>query len=157
MSNNLCLQVMDRNDCCCKPFVQHGLHLCVMLIICHILICRSIQIILTEENSNVNKHQSANAPTNMIIRWTTFDSNNCKFSELQWVFTVAVQNCFNSATVEGFRRWPDCLRSCHCISFRYKSELWLSHSYTLIWFLLRHSVWTVWSVFFRFLCVVVEV
>lgn len=35
------------------------------------------------------KHQSTNAPTNIIIRWTTLDCNNFHFSELQRVFTVA--------------------------------------------------------------------
>ncbi len=31
----------------------------------------------------------------------------------------SLQNCFNSATLEGFRAWMDCLRSCHSISIRF--------------------------------------
>ncbi len=49
------------------------------------------------------------------------------------------QNCFNSATLEGFQAWKDCLRSCHSILIRFKSSLWLGHSKTLIFFLLSHS------------------
>ncbi len=51
----------------------------------------------------------------------------------------SLQNCFNSATLEGFRAWMDCLRSCHSISIRFKSGLWLGHSKTLILFFLSHS------------------
>ncbi len=51
----------------------------------------------------------------------------------------SLQNCFNSATLEGFEAWNDCLRSCHSISIRFKSGLWLGHSKTLILFFLSHS------------------
>ncbi len=51
----------------------------------------------------------------------------------------SLQNCFNSATLEGFRAWMDCLRSCHSISIGFKSGLWLGHSKTLILFFLSHS------------------
>ncbi len=51
----------------------------------------------------------------------------------------SVQNCFNSATLEGFRAWMDCLRSCHSISIGFKSGLWFGHSKTLILFFLSHS------------------
>ncbi len=65
----------------------------------------------------------------------------------QWVFHIAVdefwpnslQNCFNSATLEGFRAWMDCLRSCHSISIGFKSRLWLGQSKTLILFFWSHS------------------
>ncbi len=36
----------------------------------------------------------------------------------------SLQNCFNSATLEGFQAWKDCLRSCHSISIKFKSGLW---------------------------------
>ncbi len=51
----------------------------------------------------------------------------------------SLQNCFNSATLEVLRAWKDCLRSCHSISIGVKSGLWLSHSKTLISFLLSYS------------------
>ncbi len=51
----------------------------------------------------------------------------------------SVQNCFSSATLEGFWAWKDCLRSCHSISIGYESGLWLGHSKTLILFFLSHS------------------
>ncbi len=51
----------------------------------------------------------------------------------------SLQNCFNSATLEGFRAWMDCLKSCHSISIRFKSGLWLGHSKTLILLFLSHS------------------
>ncbi len=51
----------------------------------------------------------------------------------------SLQDCFNSATLEGFRAWMDCLRSCHCISIGFKSGLWLGHSKTLNLFFLSHS------------------
>ncbi len=51
----------------------------------------------------------------------------------------SLQNCFNSATLEGFQAWMDCLRSCHNISTGFKSGLWFGHSKTLILFLLSHS------------------
>ncbi len=51
----------------------------------------------------------------------------------------SLQNCFNSATLEGFWAWMDCLRSCHIISIGFKSRLWLGHSKTLILFFLSHS------------------
>ncbi len=51
----------------------------------------------------------------------------------------SLQNCFNSATLEGFQSWMDCLRSCHSILFGFKSGLWLGHSKTLILFFLSHS------------------
>ncbi len=35
----------------------------------------------------------------------------------------SLQNCFNSATLEGFQAWKDCLRSCHSISIGFKSGL----------------------------------
>ncbi len=51
----------------------------------------------------------------------------------------SLQNCFNSATLEGFQAWKDCLRSCHSISIRFKSGLWFGHSKTLILCFLSHS------------------
>ena len=51
----------------------------------------------------------------------------------------SLQNCFNSATLEGFRAWTACLRSCHSISIGFRSGLWLDHSRTFILFLLSHS------------------
>ncbi len=51
----------------------------------------------------------------------------------------SLQNCFNSATLEGFRAWMDCLRSSHTISIEFKSGLWFGHSKTLILFFLSHS------------------
>ncbi len=51
----------------------------------------------------------------------------------------SLQNCFNSATLEGFLAWMDCLRSCHSISIGFKSGLWFGHSKTLILFFLSHS------------------
>ncbi len=51
----------------------------------------------------------------------------------------SLQNCFNSATLEGFRAWMDCLRSYHSISIGFKPRLWLDHSKTLILFFLSHS------------------
>lgn len=43
-----------------------------------------------------------------------------------WILAhSSLQNCFNSATLEGFRAWKDCLRSCHSISIGF---VW-----TLIW------------------------
>ncbi len=51
----------------------------------------------------------------------------------------SLQNCFNSATLEGFQAWKDSLRSCHSISIGFKSRLWLGHSKTLILFFLSHS------------------
>ncbi len=51
----------------------------------------------------------------------------------------SLQNCFNSATVEGFQAWMDCLRSCHIISIGFKSRHWLGQSKTLILFFLSHS------------------
>ncbi len=44
----------------------------------------------------------------------------------------SLQNFFNSAILEGFQTWKDCLRSCHSISIGFKSGLWLGHSKTLI-------------------------
>ncbi len=38
----------------------------------------------------------------------------------------SLQNCFNSATLEGFQAWMDCLRSCHNISIGFKFGLWLN-------------------------------
>ncbi len=52
---------------------------------------------------------------------------------------ASLQNCFNSATLEGFRAWMYCLRSCHSISIGFKSGLWLGHSKTIILFFLSHS------------------
>ncbi len=37
----------------------------------------------------------------------------------------SLQYCFNSATLEGFKAWMDCLSSCHSISIGFKSGLWL--------------------------------
>ncbi len=51
----------------------------------------------------------------------------------------SLQNCFNSATLEGFQAWMDCLRSCHSISIGFKSRLWLGNSKFLILFILSHS------------------
>ncbi len=52
----------------------------------------------------------------------------------------SLHNCFNSATLEGFfQAWKDCIRSCHGISIRIKSGLWLGHSKTFILFFLSHS------------------
>ncbi len=51
----------------------------------------------------------------------------------------SLQNCFNSATLEGFRVWMYCLRSCQSISIGFKSGLWFVHSKTLILFFLSHS------------------
>ncbi len=51
----------------------------------------------------------------------------------------SLQNCFNSATLEGFQAWKDCLRSCHSIPIGFKSGLWLGHSKTLILFFWSHS------------------
>ncbi len=51
----------------------------------------------------------------------------------------SLQNCFNTGTLESFRAWMDCLRSCHSISIGFKSWLWLGHSKTLILFFLSHS------------------
>ncbi len=39
----------------------------------------------------------------------------------------SLQNCFNSATLEGFRAGMDCLRSCHRIWIGLKPGLWLGH------------------------------
>ncbi len=50
-----------------------------------------------------------------------------------------LQNCFISAPLEGLQVWKDCLMSCHSISIRFKSGLWLSHSKILIMFFLSHS------------------
>ncbi len=44
-----------------------------------------------------------------------------------------MQNCFNSATLEGFQAWNDCLRSCHSISIRFEPGLWLDHSKTFFY------------------------
>ncbi len=35
-----------------------------------------------------------------------------------------LHNCFNSATLEGFRAWMDSLRSCHSISIGFKTLIW---------------------------------
>ncbi len=43
----------------------------------------------------------------------------------------SLQNCFNSATLEGSRAWMDCLRSSHNYSIRFKPVLWLGHSKNL--------------------------
>ncbi len=52
-----------------------------------------------------------------------------------WILAPSsLQNCFNSATLEGFKAWKNCLRSCHSISIRFKPRLWLGHSKTLILF-----------------------
>ncbi len=48
-----------------------------------------------------------------------------------WILAhSSLQNCFNSATLEGFRAWMDWLRSCHSISIGFKPGLWLGHSKT---------------------------
>ena len=61
----------------------------------------------------------------------------------QWVCHIAVggilahsslQNCFNSASLEGFQAWTAYLRSCHSISITFKSGLWLGQSKTFIFF-----------------------
>ena len=73
-------------------------------------------------------------------------SNVC--DNWQWVFnaagkefwpTLLLRNCFNLATLEGFRAWAAHLRSCHSISIGFRSGLWLDHSRTFILFLLSHS------------------
>ncbi len=46
----------------------------------------------------------------------------------------SVQNCFNSATLEGFQAWNDYLRSCHSISIRFEPGLWLDHSKTFLFY-----------------------
>ncbi len=51
----------------------------------------------------------------------------------------SLHNCFNSATLEGFRSWMDCLRSCHSISIVFKSGLWLGHFQNLNFVFLSHS------------------
>ncbi len=72
-----------------------------------------------------------------------------------WILAhSSLQNCFNSATLEGFRAWMDCLRSCHSISIGFKSGLWLGQAKTLVLFFLSHSGgglnWGKWGLqFFR--------
>ncbi len=57
-----------------------------------------------------------------------------------WILAhSSLQNCFNSATLEGFQAWKDCLRSCQSISIGFKSGLWLGHSKTIILLFLNHS------------------
>ncbi len=95
-------------------------------------------------------HEKVIAPLNLITGCATLCSNNCNqafaitgnecFTLLWRKFALSsLQNCFNSATLEGFWAWMDCLRSCHSISIRFKCGLWLDHSKTLILFFLSHS------------------
>ena len=49
----------------------------------------------------------------------------------------SLQNCFNSAILEGFLAWTARLRSHHSISIGFKSRLWLGHSKTLILFFFK--------------------
>ncbi len=71
----------------------------------------------------------------------------------------SLQNCFNSATLEGFRVWMDCLRSCHSISIGFKSGIWLDHSpmdavfaqsLSYCWIMNTDLNWSKWGLqFFR--------
>ena len=60
----------------------------------------------------------------------------------RWIGILAhssLQNCFNSAILEGFLAWTARLRSHHSISIGFKSGLWLGYSEILILFSLGHS------------------
>ena len=85
----------------------------------------------------------SNFPLNLITGCASHGGNNCNqafaitcnesFTSL-WsnIGHSSLQNCFNSATLEGFRAWTACLRSYHSTSIGFKAGCWPGHSKTFI-------------------------
>lgn len=94
------------------------------------------------------KWGKSDCPLNLITAWATLSINNCKscvcnyFNESLTALwrNSSLQNCCNSATLEGFPARTAFLRSCHSISIGFRSGLWLGHSKVfLLYFFLSHS------------------
>lgn len=88
---------------------------------------------------------------NLVTGWATHGSSSCNQafaingnqSNLQLcggnLALLSLQNCGNSATLEGFQVENAFLRSRHSMSVRFLSGLWLLHSTVFTLFVLRHS------------------
>ncbi len=96
----------------------------------------------TSATSGKNESRALNnCPLNLKTGCATLCSNNCNQA-----FAItgcghccggilahsSLQNCFNSATLEGFQAWNDCLWSRHSISIGFKSRLWLGQNLNFV-------------------------